>query len=66
MKDEFGEWQRKEVPPEAAELFKDWTRVNPTAEVIAIEWLDSNPYFFDTKEKVRGAYTLLSVSPLVL
>ena len=66
MKDEFGEWQRKEVPPEAAELFKDWTRVNPTAEVIAIEWLDSNPYFFDTKEKVRGAYTLQSVSPLVL
>ncbi len=54
LKDEFGEWAKKDVPAEADELFKGWTKVNtPVVEANAIYWLDKNPVFFDSQD-LRG------------
>jgi serine/threonine protein kinase len=50
LKDQFGEWAKKDVPPEAEEAFKDWSRVNTAVlEENAVALLDTTPVFFADK-----------------
>ena len=44
LKDQFGQWAKKEVPAEALETFKEWPRVNKEVlEENAVTLLDANP-----------------------
>ena len=44
LKDAFGEWAKKDLPPEWEASLPGWTRTNaPIVEANAVEWLDKNP-----------------------